>query len=784
MTYIKSQLDVNRPWGRRGRVGGRASVTCCALILVMGMMVGCDGLPSIVEPSEEPGASEDDAEGDDQATEDDQKLLPVEPMQRTARLAPIDGESDRARLRIDAPVALNSIDVTVGAPGLWPPREVEASTNTSLVLPATRAEPYGDRTLTHYEIRAVGTAADKTYAYWGDVSFGEEAEERTIELEPADELTVAIENESEEPVAGATVRLSRGLVGLVNLAETSRGDGTADFAGIPSGDYRLTVEADGYVRNIRHVLRAGTERQTARVSLERGSVVRGYVRDVHGRPIVGAEVAIYPESPFADTQVDTSLLAELGVWSQIAVTDLDGHYVARGIGADAVRVGAGAPGFAPTLGELVRFGEADAANVDLVLREGRGLRVEVVDETGEPVPEATVSWESLEDHGGRSASTNRDGLAIFASVPEDAFVMARLGAWSSRRRNVPPLKEGESNEIQLTLRKPVVENRIDVRFTQPPGVYIDSATLEMESGEVCPPEESDAQVWSFVGCKPGQGTLEVETRARGTHAFEQEFEDANELGLPELVEAKVILEGLVGREWNDVSLGWRWPAQEWRGAQFADERTSEKRIWKRSLLPGRYELLFEHPATGEQRFDFRLESESASHTWRLERRATIPIYVTDAQGMPVDNALVQVWKDGELLREGYSRGAESLSFRLTPPLDARIFAIDARRGEASRTLQLRPDDDAEDVILRLDDPLLTHDLPPGRLTDTERISEILGVPLVQDGDSWLLDATEPASAAVKAGLERGDRLLWVREVEGGYRVAVERGRDIIEVTVS
>jgi protocatechuate 3,4-dioxygenase beta subunit len=780
MTYIKSNQNPTRIAAALRPASGSMRVVVLVALLVLVCGTGCDGFPSIVEVSEEGPTTGIDTEQGTAGT--DKAQVVVDPMQRSPRLVRTEPDFEHVQLRIDAPVAVDPIETTVGAPGLWPPREIEASTNTSVVLPVTRADIYGDRTLTHYEIRAVGEAGGKTYAYWGDVNYGEDADEQTIQLESSGDLQVEVENVAGNAVPGATVRLSRGLVGLVNLAQTSDEGGAVDFAGIPGGDYRLTVEADGYVRTIRHVLRTGGE-QSVRVQLERGAVARGYVRDINGRPIPGAEVAIYPESPFADTEVDTSLLAELGVWSQVALTDFDGHYVARGIGADAIRVGASAPGFAPTLGELVRFGDDDDANVDLVLREGRGLRVEVIDDTGEPVPGARVAWESLEDHGGRSASTNSEGVATFASVPEDAFVMARLGSWSSRRRNVPELATGEPTRIQLTLRKPVVENAIRVRFAAPPGVYVDSASLRMQSGEVCPPAESDSASWTFVGCDPGPGKLELETRARGTYTFERTFEEVNELDVPELVKVQVLLEGLVGREWRDGSLGWRWSDHTWRSAQFAEARTSEKRLWERRLLPGAYELVFEHPATGEQRLRFDVNAEHTQHTWTLERRATIPIYVTDAQGMPVEDALVQLWKDGELVREGYSRGATALPVRLTPPIGVRIFAIDARRGEALRTLDFQPNADVDDVILRLEDPLLTHDLPPGRLTDPDRISDVLGVSLVRDGDSWLLDATNPESPAMKAGLERGDHLLWVRKVDTGYSVAVERGRDVIEVTL-
>lgn len=98
-------------------------------------------------------------------------------------------------------------------------------------------------------------------------------------------------------------------------------------------------------------------------------------------------------------------------------------------------------------------------------------------------------------------------------------------------------------------------------------------------------------------------------------------------------------------------------------------------------------------------------------------------------------------------------------------------------------MSIAADGDVEGVVVALEDALLTHDLPPGRVTDIDTIGDILGVPLVADGDSWLLDATDPESPAMKAGLERGDRLMWVREIDAGYSVAVERGRDVVEVTV-
>jgi hypothetical protein len=741
---------------------------------------GCDALPVLgEETSDAPTNNETPPETDD----DEPQMRAVNAMPVTAASIAPDGEFTPVDLHVDAPAPIEDVDVTIGAPGLWPPERTTVGGDASIVLPVVRAETFGGRRLTHYEIRAHGEYEGKTYGYWGEIDYGDEATARTIRLKPAGPLQVRVLGETGEAMSGASVRLSRGLVGLVNVAGQTGLDGRTRFVGIPEGDYRVTVEADGYVRHVGHVLRTSKSAETIDVELERGATVRGYVRDAAGQPVSGAEVSIYPESPFAGAAVDTSFLADLGVWSQVVTTDFDGHFVARGVGAEAVRVGAVAPGYAPALSDLIRFGESGAAHVDLVLQDGRGLRVNVLDDGGEPVPGATVRWESLEYDAGRSTSTDESGSAAFAAVPADAFVQATLGSWTSRRRNVPALEKGTTTTMELTLRKPVVRHVINVRLDGPDGVFVDKAVLEMNTGEVCPGEQTDEDRWRFEGCEPGEGVLRIRTKARGSHRFQRAFDETNELDLPDLIKAEVAIEGLHGREWRDATVGWRWPAVDFRSAEFAEERTSTMRIWRRMLLPGRYELSFEHSATGTQRFALDLRSEKTTFAWQLERRTTVPIYVTDAEGTPVDDALVQIWDDGELLREGYSRGANPLTMRLTPPVHAHIFAIDGRRGEAVRPLTIESGEELGDVILQLDAPLFSTPLPPGKLDERDEIEAVLGVPLVGDGDMWLIDATDSTSPAVKAGIDRGDRLLWVREGHDGHRVAVERGPDIVEVSI-
>ncbi|QDG54467.1 hypothetical protein FIV42_28095 [Persicimonas caeni] len=177
-------------------------------------------------------------------------------------------------------------------------------------------------------------------------------------------------------------------------------------------------------------------------------------------------------------------------------------------------------------------------------------------------------------------------------------------------------------------------------------------------------------------------------------------------------------------------------------------------------------------------------AESESDTLTEEPvQSAVDLYVVDSTGSAVSGALLQLWKGDRKLFEGTSRGTRPVPVELEAPFEGTLVAFDGRRGEGRARLSLTRVDTTKEAIVSLDRPLLSLDVPPGRINSRARIEQILGAELVPDGDAWLADVLSPTCAAAEAGIERGDRIVWVRSVGGGYSALVERGQERMQVLV-
>ena len=164
-------------------------------------------------------------------------------------------------------------------------------------------------------------------------------------------------------------------------------------------------------------------------------------------------------------------------------------------------------------------------------------------------------------------------------------------------------------------------------------------------------------------------------------------------------------------------------------------------------------------------------------------RHPLDLYVVDRSGSPVHGALIQLWKGGQKLFEKRSTGTTPVGVEITTPFRGTLVAFDGQRGEGRVEVVLTDRANANEFIVTLDRDLLTLDLPPGRINARSRIEQILGAELVRDNDAWLADMLSPTSAAAKAGIERGDRVVFLREVSGGYSALIERGSQRMRVQI-
>lgn len=230
----------------------------------------------------------------------------------------------------------------------------------------------------------------------------------------------------------------------------------------------------------------------------------------------------------------------------------------------------------------------------------------------------------------------------------------------------------------------------------------------------------------------------------------------------------VRIEGLTESTWAEAALQWRVAGGDWRAATPARESSGTRR-WSTSVAAGEVQLRVEtgDGAVASERF---VLEEDEAFAWRPRLRWNVDVYVVDEWGTPVEGALVQMWGGGELVESAASRGDEPVEVEASVNTSYEVLGVGARQGEG--LAELEPED--RELVVRLGEPLFSHEVPSDRPTDSERIGKLLGAPIVADGSARLVDAVDPESAARRAGIQRGDALLSLFEHDGAWRAVVAR----------
>ncbi len=235
------------------------------------------------------------------------------------------------------------------------------------------------------------------------------------------------------------------------------------------------------------------------------------------------------------------------------------------------------------------------------------------------------------------------------------------------------------------------------------------------------------------------------------------------------------LTGLSPSEWSNAALHWRREGGEWLPADWSAGAGASTRLWRRRLTPGDYQFRVVDGAGNRAERSIELEAGAGETTfeWQLALEQHFEFYVADRAGQPVEGALIQLWRGKRQIASAQSRGGDPVELPLEAGENYRVVAFDPTRGEAARTL--RPGElSNREIILEIDRPLFSSNRPPDRLRRRERIEEILEVPVVRDGDAWLVDTVDPDSRAMRSGLKRADRLVSLHRNEDGWEVIAER----------
>lgn len=195
-----------------------------------------------------------------------------------------------------------------------------------------------------------------------------------IRLVAGSSLVVRVKDDTDKPVEGAEVKLvSESLV----TAKTAT-DGTAKLKPVRAGWVGVQVNAAGYAPGTGFTrVPGGGASGHVDVRLHKGFSVEGRVVDEHRKPISGAHVG-------------TAALWGMPAGVQDVVTDADGKFKIPALAAGTHTVIASDGVHAPARSAPVTVTDRPVTGVEITLRDGGTLVGTVVDETGKPVPYATI----------------------------------------------------------------------------------------------------------------------------------------------------------------------------------------------------------------------------------------------------------------------------------------------------------------------------------------------------------------------------------------------------------
>jgi hypothetical protein len=339
-------------------------------------------------------------------------------------------------------------------------------------------------------------------------------EERTITLRLGPGIFASarvMDGEAEDamPVPQARVTLVETGLSPFPLEALSDKDGFVRLGPVVAAPAVLTAQADGFVP-LAGVLVPLDGHPVTLVMVKAGTVV-GRVVDGKGRPVGGASISVvgtsFSGSPIEDdprtqtfrrAQFDSNLVGpralvpsgELGVVPgpvpkipalvdlapttvgagpvgglEAWVTKDDGTFRASPVSPGRVRVVVRHPEFLEGLSDVVTLAPDGEAHVDVVLREGGSLEGRVVDASGRPMGNATVSIAALRGSTERSTRSASDGTFAFAALPEGVVVTAypedeEEGARVARTTVTVP--EGGTAHVSLTIAdaRPTLEVRV------------------------------------------------------------------------------------------------------------------------------------------------------------------------------------------------------------------------------------------------------------------------------------------------------------------------------------
>lgn len=191
-------------------------------------------------------------------------------------------------------------------------------------------------------------------------------------LERGGTITGIVTNESGTAIQGASIRAVNDETYAVYEATTNETGGYS--IDVPAGNYRVTADSDGYVRDTADVSVDAVGTTTTRdFALMRAGVVAGTVTNESGRSVTGASVTVKDGNG--------------NFYS--ASTDGDGNYSVE-VPEGTYTVTVDNAGYAPAVTNDVSVQVGSTTTTDVALSDAAIIKGTIVDESGDPVSNASV----------------------------------------------------------------------------------------------------------------------------------------------------------------------------------------------------------------------------------------------------------------------------------------------------------------------------------------------------------------------------------------------------------
>lgn len=602
-----------------------------------------------------------------------------------------------------------NVEVIATEPGMYPAKSIQSDNQGRVPL------SFFDSFKGEFEflVRQTGENQNRG-AFWGPWKF---SVSETFPLKVATDLVVRFTNAEGGNIPGAKLRLGRDSVSLLWLEGRTDEEGEALFETLPPGRYVVSGSHQGNTSEMAFVHHGNQKRIT--LANQPKFTLKGVVKNESGKPIPDAIVECYTDGQ--------------DYASDIVTTDLFGQFTAE-LDAKAGEIVIRHSRF---ITKSHPFTEDE--HVEIKLEEGKDVVVSVKDPNQKPVNGALVSWATKDtpDRIGEAQTSDANGEVTFKGVPEDAVFTAYLGGFQS------PETEAVDVKVDLVLAaQNDFKRRIRFRMILASGVQIESIQA-MQSSSICKVNATSDRDLEIVGCPEGEFDLKVQTN-RGYKNITVELRDGSEVKLGPAQRVGIRFKGVNNEKWGRTKI------KIDKKAIQIDLLNGGLAQWRGELYPGRYDIVVANSRIGEALY--MLDTTGGSEfSFTLKGPMTKRFWVVDAQGAPVTNAYMMLWKGDTLIDVASSSGQLPTEFRFVDFSEFALIAIDPQRGEGGGMVE-----GLEDRIV-LSKETGTLQVPKQRV-DREKIKHELGITFGEKDRGFLIDV-DPGSLAEQIGIRDGD--FWV-----------------------